>query len=675
MSRSALPRRLRLVVRGQVQGVGFRPAVLRQARARGLVGFVQNTPAGVVVEVQGHRPEALLGWLETPPEPVVVAGVEVSACAVVAGEGSFRIVPSAGGAGARPVVPPDLATCPDCWAEWAGGGRRGGYALLSCTACGPRSSVLLELPLDRERTELRRFPLCAACRAEVEDPDDRRFHAQVTACPDCGPRVSGLAEGIAALKRGGIVALKGLAGFQLLCRAHDTAAVDRLRERKQRPHKPLAVLVDDPVSPACPVVVGPMEPGLEHLAPGLPWLGRMAPATPLHREVLAACGPLVCTSANRSGAAIAATVDALPSVDAVIDHDRAVCRTADDSVLRRLGPRVGGHVVLRRGRGLHTPVPVGPGPCVLGLGAHQKATLCLTLGDQAIVSPYLGTLSHRSVIERYEQELERILELYGASPVAVACDLHPDYLSTAVAHRLARELAVPLVRVQHHEAHVAAVLAEHGHTGPALGFAWDGTGLGEDGVVRGSEALHWDGQGFTRIASLAPFRIAGEGARSPRRCAQGWREDPPWGTPTTSMGRLFDAAAWCCGLTADTTYEAAAALGLEALARPGEPPWALPLVHGHWQHRHLAALLLDASVPAAVRAGRLHATLVQAIVALAEGTETVVLSGGCFQNLLLLGGAVEALQQRGHRVLVPRALAPNDEAVSLGQAWLARGRV
>ena len=667
-------RRLRLAVTGRVQGVGFRPLVVRHARALGLRGFVQNGPCCVVIEVEGPAPESLVDRLTHAEPPVAVDGVTVVTRPLLAGEDGFSIRDSATGQQASPLVPPDLATCPDCWDEWAGSGRRAGYDLLSCTACGPRSSLLRALPFDRQRSEMDAFPLCAPCRAEVADPSDRRFHAQVTACPECGPKATGVLEAIAALKQGGIVALKGLSGFQLLCVAARRDAVDRLRALKHRPDKPLAVMLDLPVTPDCPVVIGPMVPGLSHLAPGLPWLGRLAPATPLHRRLLDACGPLVCTSGNRSGEAIAAHSRELAplraGLDGVLDHDRPILRTADDSVLRRSSPPI----LLRRGRGLHHPVPMGEGPTILAFGAHQKATLCLALGDRGIVTPYLGELSRRSVLQRYEAELARLLRLYGTPVDAVACDLHPDYVSTQLAQSLAREWGVPVHRVAHHEAHIAAVLAEHGHAGPALGFAWDGTGLGDDGLIRGSEALHWDGVGFSRVASLAPFSIAGDGTRSPRRCAEGWRDHPAWGTPTSSMGRLFDAAAWCCGIASDTTYEAAAALALEALAEPDAAAWRLPLVGGEWQHRHLFELLTDPQVPASVRAGRFHATLVGAIVALAEGVETVVLSGGCFQNALLLGAAVAALHKRGHRVLTACRMPPNDEAVSLGQAWLARRR-
>ena len=664
------PQRLRILVQGLVQGVGFRPTVVRIARALQLTGFVQNDPHAVIIEAQGHHPHTLVQRLHSLPPPIRVHHITTRSIPP-SNSTTFTIRPSSSGPTARPLVPPDLATCPECWSEWRGTGRRAGYALLSCTHCGPRSSIVHALPLDRPHTALAAFPLCDACQAEVDCPADRRFHAQVTACPDCGPRVTGLAEAIPVLKAGGIVALKGLSGFQLLCDAQNHAAVDRLRHLKQRPHKPLAVLVDAPITPACPVVVGPTTPALAHLAPGLPWLGRLAPATPLHRVLLDACGPLVCTSANRSGDAIACTPAELPHVDAIIDHSRPILRSADDSVVRRGATSI----LLRRGRGLHTPLPISQGPTVLALGAHQKATLCLALADHAIVTPYLGTLSRRSVIDRYDAELQRLLHLYGAQPVALACDRHPDYHSSQVALQLARTLGVPLHRIPHHEAHIAAVLAEHQHVGPALGFAWDGTGLGDDGLLRGSEALHWDGTHFTRVASLAPFSIPGDGARSPRRCAEGWRDSPRWGTPTTSMGRLFDAAAWCCGYTADTTYEAAAAMQLEAIARPGQDPWPLPLLDGRWQHQHLIAHLLDTSVPAEVRAGRFHATLVQAIVDLSENTHTVVLSGGCFQNARLVHDTIEALQARGHRVLFPRALPPNDEAISFGQAWLTRARL
>ena len=644
------------MVDGQIQGVGFRPWVVRRARSLGLTGWVRNAPGGVEIEVQGSRPERLL---EEPPTRVRLRSEE---SLPPVEEQAFTLRPSTVTGSARALIPPDRATCPACWEEWAGTGRRGGYALISCTDCGPRASVLQDLPLDREHTAMVAFPLCAACQEEHEDPEDRRFHAQVTACPACGPRVSGLDEALRVLEAGGIVALKGLSGFQLLARPDQA---QRLRELKGRPDKPLAVLVDDPVTPECPIRLGPMLPGLEHLTDGLPWLGRMGPATPLHRVLLRE-GPLICTSGNRTGEALARTREQLPPVDAVIDHDRPILQEADDSVVR-------GPLLLRRGRGTTWPVPVASGPTVLGMGAHQKATLCLAVDDQAVLTPYLGTLSHRSVLERYERELQRLLRLYGR-PEAVACDLHPDYVSTLRAEELVDELGVPLLRVQHHEAHVAAVLAEYGHHGPAIGVAWDGTGLGHDGLVRGSEVLRWDG-GFTRLAALASFPLAGRAERSPRVCAEGLLDPEPWGRPSSSMGRLFDAAAFLCGIEHDTSYEAAAAMHLEALVGEAEGHYPLPLRDGLWDASVLVRALRDDPAPPGVRATRFHRSLVRALVEVCEGTEAVVLSGGCFQNLWLLEHAVAALEAQGHRVLFPRQVPPNDEAVALGQAWLARERL
>ncbi|PTL82467.1 carbamoyltransferase HypF [Vitiosangium sp. GDMCC 1.1324] len=744
-----------ITVHGVVQGVGFRPFVHAAATARGLAGWVRNRADGVRIEVEGPAPavEDFVKALacEAPPAACLTR-VNVSEVPP-RHEHAFLILDSDPDAPPQPTVPADLATCPECLEEVAAfGERRFRYPFTNCTRCGPRWTLIESLPYDRPRTSMKRFVPCADCEAEYRDPGDRRFHAQPIACPTCGPRVSmlasdgsRLAEDDAALRgaaetlrEGRVLALRGLGGFHLLVDATSPEAVALLRQRKRRPEKPFAVMFPSLqvlrsccevspeeaavlTSPAAPILLlrrrasgGAAVSVAETVAPGNPWLGALLPYTPLHGLLLEAVGrPLVCTSGNLSDEPLCIdSEEALARLHGVADrfliHDRPIVRPVDDSVAR-LTPE--GLQVLRRARGYAPlPLPLPGAPCLLGLGGQLKGTVALCVGEQVVVSQHLGDLGSLEGARLLERTVADLLRLLEARPVALACDLHPDYASSRLAERLSGEWGVPLMRVQHHHAHVAACVAEHGLSGPVLGLAWDGAGLGTDGALWGGEALVVEGAGFRRVAHLRPFSLPGgeRALREPRRAALGLlhevdgagalmhlreafaaREgevlvamlDRGLQSPrTTSMGRLFDAVATLSGIRAQAGFEGQAAMALEFAAGEGEEdPYPLPLGDGvpavaDWEPL-VRALLSDRTrgVPPPLMAARFHAALavLAESIAVRVGLPRVVLSGGCFQNLRLLRNVQARLRTRGIEVLWPRQYPPNDGGLSLGQVAVA----
>ena len=644
--------RLRIAVEGIVQGVGFRPCVYRLAMARGLTGWVRNRPEGVELEVQG--PEAV-AWdflralrAEVPP-PARVDRLTSAALPELPEEAAFEIRTSGAGADVRPVVPPDLATCPECAREVATPGeRRHRYPFTNCTYCGPRYSLIEGLPYDRSRTSMKGFPLCPDCAREYRDPLDRRFHAQPVACPSCGPqlrliapdgtpraeREAALQAAAELLRHGGVLAIKGLGGYQLMVDAASEAAVRCLRARKRREEKPFAVMFPDleTLRGACeadeaeamllqsveaPILLLRRRAGASlagALAPGNPRLGAFLPYTPLHHLLLEAVGrPVVCTSGNLSDEPMAFGDDEARArlgglADAFLVHDRPIVRPVDDSVLRLDGD---GPTFLRRARGyapLAVPLPGGGAP-VLALGAHQKATVALVFGGQVVLSQHLGDLASVEGADLLARTVDDLLTFFRVRPECLACDLHPDYASTRLAERLAAAWDVPLVRVQHHHAHGAACAAEHGLRGPVLALAWDGTGQGPDGTVWGGEALVVEGAAFRRVGHLKPFPLPGGDAavKEPRRSACGllWAALGPEAMPealrsafgdgelgllqtllardlncprTSSLGRLFDAVAALAGVRTRRGFEGQAAMELEfaaeRVAPDGTYPWA-----------------------------------------------------------------------------------------------------
>ena len=738
-------KRLRVRVRGQVQGVGFRPFVHGLAQRFALSGWVLNDGDGVLAEVQGDSADRLLAALagEAPPLARIDA-IESEELSVHPGETGFAILASRTGAVTTGVAP-DAAVCPACLAElFDPKDRRYRYPFLNCTHCGPRFTITRALPYDRPQTAMAGFALCPDCAAEYADPADRRFHAQPTACPACGPRLSHpIEEVLAALRNGRIVAIKGLGGFHLACNAFDAAAVERLRERKQRNGKPFALMVANVESAerfvkvsaaerallkgvARPVVLLRRRSGAptlsllpDAIAPGLAWLGVMLPYTPIHHLLFheAAGRPdgtawleqpqnlaLVMTSANPGGEPLAiGNAEARRRLegiaDLIVDHDRDILIRADDSVMRVVA---GAPAFLRRGRG-HVPVPIRlprAGPPVLAVGGHLKSTVCLTRGDEAFLSQHIGDLDNAATLEFLEETVAHLSRILAVEPVAVAHDLHPDFQST----RFAESLGLPTLPVQHHHAHIAAVLDEHGMDEPALGLALDGFGLGTDGGSWGGEMLLVEGARFTRLGHLAPLAQPGGdvAARQPWRMAaaalarmgraaeiaerftacgpaEGVRRmiEAGFNAPlTSSCGRWFDAACGLLGVRAVAGFEGEAPMALESLVR--NPT----VLEGGWR---IGGGVLDLTpllesllqINAQDGADRFHGTLAAALVdwampeLAARGLDRVALSGGCLMNAVLAEGLSAGFAARGVTALLPRRAPANDGGLSLGQAWVA----
>ncbi|OKJ73585.1 carbamoyltransferase HypF [Streptomyces sp. TSRI0107] len=765
-------RRSRIVVRGVVQGVGFRPFVYGLATGLRLAGHVTNTGDGVVVEVEG--PEEAVDRFRArlaadAPPLAVVESVEAAGLAAT-GERGFRIVPSRAGGPVRTLVAPDTATCADCLAELADpADRRHRHPFVTCTHCGPRFTIVTGLPYDRAHTTMAGFPLCADCEREYHDPADRRFHAQPVACPACGPRLrlvtadggrddrDPLGAARALLAAGAVLAVKGLGGYHLACDATRPEAVAGLRRRKARGDKPFALMARDVGDVEHLVHVGPLErelltgrvrpvvllrrrlgarpaPGApvpaDAVAPGSPDLGVMLPYTPVHHLLLdggvPGAGPrlLVMTSGNRSGEPIvtddAEALERLAGLaDVWLTHDRPIHVPCDDSVVRVCD---GEPLVLRRSRG-YAPLPVTlPFPVrpALAVGGDLKNVCCLGEGDKAWLSAHIGDmddLATQQAFDRAERQLESIT---GVRPELLAADPHPAYRSAAWALRRAGER--PVVRVQHHHAHVAAALAEHGvPVGTrVIGVAFDGTGHGDDGAVWGGEFLIAGYEGYRRFAHLAYVPLPGGDAavRRPYRMAlahlraAGLAADPDLPcvaacppaelpvllaqlerglncAPTSSMGRLFDAVSSLAGLCHHAGYEAQAAIELEAAAVSAgdateDPRYAFALSGGGAPltadpRPLLAAVAADVrlGVPAPVIAARFHlavARLVREVCAAARETSglgTVALTGGVFSNALLSSACARGLRADGFTVLRHREIPPNDGGLALGQLVVA----
>jgi hydrogenase maturation protein HypF len=731
-------RRVRARVEGTVQGVGFRPFVYRLASELELAGFVLNDERGVLLEVEGEDRE-VAGFLrrladEAPP----LASVEAVLPRDVApaGERGFRILASPHGGEPAALVSPDTATCDDCLRElFDPADRRYRYPFVNCTNCGPRFTIVRGVPYDRPSTTMAGFELCPRCAAEYEDPADRRFHAQPNACSECGPMLrllpaglsgdEALREAVAALREGAVVAIKGIGGYHLACLAAREPAVAALRARKHREDKPFAVMVGDVEAARAlvsltgeeatllagrdrPIVLAPRRadaPVAASVAPRSADLGVLLPYSPLHHLLLADVGvPLVMTSGNVSDEPIAhEDDDAVRRLDGIADlvllHDRPIHTRTDDSVLRAVPARR--PLLIRRSRGfvpdaLTLPVESRP---LLACGAELKSTFCVAKGDRAWVGHHIGDLKTFEVLQAYEAGIEHFERLFAVAPEVVAHDEHPDYLSTRYA--LARD-GVETVAVQHHHAHLAACLAEHGETGRAVGAIYDGSGHGRDGSVWGGELLVGDLRDFERAGHLRPVRLPGgdRAVRQPWRMALAWLLEAGWdgrlpgpdrrrseqvaelvrtglSSPlTTSMGRLFDAVAALCGVRDEVTYEGQAAIELEAAADPAERgAYELaPSLDARPTILEVAADL-GRGTEAAVVSARFHNAVARATAeACAALGDTVVLSGGVFQNRRLLAATAAALEARGARVLVPVRLPPNDGGVSYGQATVAAAR-
>ncbi len=754
-----------------VQGVGFRPYIYRLARELELGGYILNDERGVLLEVEGE-PAAVERFMQRlPAEAPPLAGVHRVATEDVeaTGEREFTITESRSSGDPDAPVSPDASTCPDCAKElFDPDNRRYRYPFTNCTNCGPRFTIVRGVPYDRRLTTMASFEMCQACLAEYEDPHDRRFHAQPNACPACGPRVrvagpsgeeispeeiepcagesvdDAIAAAARALLAGRILAVKGIGGFHVACRADSEEAVASLRSRKHREDKPFAVMAPSLEAARAlveigeaeeelltgrerPIVIAPRRsdaPVARAVAPRSADLGVMLPYSPLHLLLAADTDTtLVLTSGNVSDEPIAyLDEDALERLAGIADlfvlHDRPIETRTDDSVIRARSPAEGARpIVLRRSRG-YVPqsieLPVEGRRAILACGAELKNTFCLVKGSRAWVGHHIGDLENYETLLSFGEGIEHFERLFAVAPEIVVHDLHPEYLSTKYA--LEREGVEP-VGVQHHHAHLAACLAEHGETGPALGAIFDGTGYGPDDTVWGGELLAGGLEGYERAGMLWPVRLPGGAAaiREPWRMACAWlvaasgEEEPDlpaalagevgparWSEvcelvrtgiaspPTTSVGRLFDAVAALCGVGRRVNYEGQAAVELEAVSDPLERhvyPLGLrtegPLLLDARELVRAATEDLVAGVPVATVGARFHNGLAAATgEACATEAErrslgTVVLSGGVFQNRLLLERTEQALHERGLRTLVPAKLPPNDGGISFGQAAVA----
>lgn len=741
----------RIRVRGQVQGVGFRPFVWQLAERMGLRGRVLNDPEGVLIFADGAGLDDFeLSLCEEAPVLARVDAVEADPWTEDLGEG-FEIVASEG-AGAETRVTPDAATCPDCLSEVLDPTeRRHGYAFANCTHCGPRFTILRALPYDRSQTTMGPFEMCPACQIEYEDPGDRRFHAQPVACADCGPRLwcapaadNPVAAAAEALCAGKILAIKGLGGFHLAVDATDAAALALLRLRKHRPGKPFALMGSEAMigaycdpderewallrDPAAPIVLLRGEGLPEAVAPGQNCLGWMLPYTPLHHLLIAAAGrPLVMTSGNLSGEPqVIGNDEALENLGGFADmfvlHDREIARRLDDSV-ERITPH--GPMVLRRARGrvpgtLQLPEGFADAPQVVAYGGQMKSAICLVKNGQALLGHHLGDLNEALTWDAFLQADRDYAALFDHHPEAVAVDMHPDFRASRHGTAVAEAQDLALVEVQHHHAHLAACLGENGWPlsgGRVAGIILDGLGLGPDGTVWGGEVLLGDYLGFERAAWLDPAPLIG----GDRAQAEPWRnalvrldqagllsqadklfaqaplETARWAAAngvnspmSSSVGRLFDGFAACLGVCPmGQSYEGEAAMRLEALA--GQAP--REMVDGGYvfgTNRSLGAMdptplwqawARDAAIgisPAAM-ALRFHAGIAVSFAAQARrlvetgDAQAIALSGGCFQNVLLLDLMMQQL--RDLPVLLHHKTPANDGGLALGQALIATAHI
>jgi hydrogenase maturation protein HypF len=760
-------RRKRICVHGVVQGVGFRPFVYTAAAAHGLSGSVRNDSSGAIMEVEGDEQDiaAFLSLLVRRPPPLaVIEGIDDQDIPVVGGTG-FEIADTSRSSGGRTLASPDVAMCADCAAELCDpADRRYRHAFVNCTNCGPRFTIITSLPYDRAATTMARFPMCADCVREYSDPGNRRFHAQPVCCPNCGPALrfrshggltadaeDGLHRARRLLRDGGILAVKGIGGYHLACDAGNGAAVAELRLRKQRGDKPFAVMVPDlegarevgEVDDATarvltgqqrPIVLLPRRPGApvaDAVAPHNPDLGVMLAYAPLHALLFGLSddelGPrvLVMTSGNLGGEPICfADDDALVRLAGLADgwlmHDREILVPCDDSVVRVLtfggaeNRDTSAELPIRRSRG-YAPLPVALPvnvPPTLAVGADLKNTLAVAEGKYAWLSQHIGDMDDLATLSAFDAAQRHLRALTGVDPEVVVADAHPGYRSTAWASRNCAALPVRLV--QHHHAHIASVMAEHGLDGSdqVLGFAFDGTGYGPDGAVWGGEMLLADYKEYRRLAHLKYVPLAGGdiSVLRPYRMALAhlWAAGIAWDpdlppvracpederrvlrhqletglacAPTSSMGRLFDAVAALAGVRQEVAYEAQAAIELEGLSRGvdgGLGRYVFSIDTGRRPTVVDAAPLLSAviadvrdGVCAGVIGARFHRAVADLIVDLAQvdvsGSRTVALSGGVFQNALLLRLAVHGLQAKGFDVITHRHVPPNDGGIALGQ--------
>ncbi len=748
--------RTKIVVRGAVQGVGFRPFVYRLAQELGLKGWVLNCADGVFIEIEGEgqRGRSFLLRLEKERPPrAIIQSLEFAILDPVGYE-SFEIRESEDVGAKTTLILPDIATCRDCLRETLDpSDRRYRYPFTNCTNCGPRFSIIHALPYDRPNTSMREFAMCPECDREYHDPTSRRFHAQPNACPQCGPHIEiwdtagrplfrdaqALRHAVSLIRGGSILALKGLGGFQLIVDARNESAVARLRRRKHREEKPFALMAPslEAVQASChvsdlekrlllsaesPIVLLERRTSRDlaaSVAPGNPCLGIMLPYTPLHHLLMRELGSeIVATSGNLSDEPICTDeIEALERLkgiaDAFLVHDRRIVRHVDDSIVRVIRDR---ELVLRRARG-YAPLPIhltNSLPSILAVGAHLKNNVALSVGQDVFLSQHIGDLATEQALRAFQKVSQDLLGLYEITPTAVACDMHPEYLSTKHAH----QLGTPAFHVQHHWAHVLACMAENEVVPPALGIAWDGTGYGTDGTIWGGEFLCARDGSFERVAHFRQFRLPGGEAaiKQPSRAALGalfevWGElalnrvdlfpvrnfsqgqlrviggmlrrgvNAPL---TSSAGRLFDAVASLIGIRQRVTFEGQAAMELEFAIEPGvKASYPFEIINGSplivdWRPTVEAVVSdMTRNEPVGGISAKFHNTMAEIVrvVALRIGETKIVLTGGCFQNRYLTEACLQRLLDAGFRPYWHQRVPPNDGGISLGQIIAAAARL
>ncbi|MBZ0306720.1 MAG: carbamoyltransferase HypF [Anaerolineae bacterium] len=737
--------RIKVYIQGVVQGVGFRPFVYRLANELGLKGWVNNSAQGVWIEAEGadQTLRLFLQRLETDKPPHALIQTLRSEFLPANGYQTFEIRHSASEGEKTALILPDLATCPACLQEILDPtNRRYLYPFTNCTHCGPRFTIIQALPYDRPNTTMSHFEMCEDCRAEYENPADRRFHAQPNACPKCGPHLElwdkngtvlaqhhdALLMAADAIRNGQLVAVKGVGGFHLMVDARNENAVSLLRQRKHRPSKPLALMFPSLESIKKNCEVSELEEKLltsseapivllrryesddtaPAVAPDNRFLGVMLPYSPLHHLLMAELNfPVVATSGNLSDEPICINeheaIDRLSTIaDIFLVHNRPIHRHVDDSIVRVMSGR---EQIVRRARG-YAPLPIQmekPMPVVLAVGAHLKNTVAISSQNQIFISQHIGDLETAQSLNAFQQVIRDFQNLYELQPQAVACDMHPDYLST----QFARTTDLPLIPVQHHYAHVLACMAEHGLTGTALGISWDGTGYGLDGTVWGGEFLRITEKTFERVALLRPFALAGgdKAVKEPRRSALGLlyemygeslfeqesfapiRAFSPnelsilrtmlvkgiHSPRTSSAGRLFDAVASLLDVCQRVSFEGEAAVALEYhLNIPTDEFYDFSVAESvvDWQPM-IEGILTDIQkkLPLSLISAKFHNTLVEMMINITRqtGEITVVLTGGCFQNKYLSERAVLRLQEEHFRPYWHQRIPPNDGGIALGQ--------
>ena len=729
-------------IQGIVQGVGFRPFVHRLVRSFGLAGSIRNTSSGVELELEGER-EALEGFLlalpERAPKLALIEKIETERGLAPKGLRGFTIEKSLSEEKRNTLVSPDIGICDDCRRELLDPkDRRYRYPFINCTNCGPRFTIIRDLPYDRARTSMERFPMCPDCAREYHDIENRRYHAQPDACPVCGPRVQLLdGEGRAVpgdaietardwLKAGKILAIKGLGGMHLACRADDAALVQRLRRRKERDEKPFALMCRDTeaAESLChvskeeravlesfhkPIVLlKKKKSGADALSEN-GFLGVMLPYTPLHVLLFGEdLDALVMTSANLSDTPIVyRNEEALERLRGIADgfllHDRDIQTRCDDSLCWVLN---GKEYFVRRSRG-YVPFPVrvpGSRGGVLACGAEQKASFCLSRGEYLFPSQHIGDLKNAETLEHYERQIAHFERLFDTKPGLLVCDRHPDYLSTAYALERGEREGIPVLQVQHHHAHMAACMADNGLTGRCIGLIWDGVGCGDDGTSWGGECLIGDYRGYERFGSLRPIPLIG-GDRAVKEisrigfallreagCPAEERENAAFyekmlraglNCPLSSgMGRLFDGVAAILGIRERVSYEGQGAVLLEAAAAEEEDGRYPVILEGsplRFDWREMIRCLVrerDEGVAPGILSARFLNTLIDMAVQMAlaaseaSGLRDVVLSGGSFQNQYLMRRLPRALAEAGLRPWQHRRVSCNDEGLSLGQVMI-----